>query len=243
MKVKQAMRYYFSDYTLTLSVFYLVIVLLYAVALVAALAFPSVALSINGMDFSMIIFIFVLGLNSFRPQFRFFLQNGVSRRTQLTAFHLSALCIAAGMTVIDLLFPMLFGRVLNTTPMVTWMFGFSNVHPLSLLWSVLLYLTMAEIGFLVTTLFYRMSKALKLLVSIGVPVLLFVVLPLVVSLLPGLGLGQVLANLVGWFLGQVPLSSSPTIVLLRANGNLLLTAAVCALCSWLLVRKAILKND
>lgn len=242
MKIKQAMKYYFSDYSLSISVFYLVIVVLYAISMMVTMMFPSTDLTITGMDFSILIFVFVLGLNSFRPQFRFFVQNGVSRRTHLISFHLSALCIAGGMTVIDLLFPMLFGRVLDATPMVTLMYRTSNLHPLSLLWSLCLYLVMAEAGFLLTTLYYRMGKGLKLTFSIGVPALLLIVLPLVVALLPGLGLSQVLGNLVGWYLGMLPASASSSVVLLRATGNLLGTAVVCGVLSWLLARKATLKS-
>jgi hypothetical protein len=47
----------------------------------------------------------------------------------------------------------------------------------SFVWMTFLYLALAMLGFLITTIYYRMGKSLKLIVSVGVPVFLFMVLP------------------------------------------------------------------
>lgn len=87
------------------------------------------------------------------------------------------------------------------------------------------------LGYLITTMYYRMSKSLKLIVSIGVPGFLFMLLPIIdFNLFKGAiysGFKQVLTVSFGNFLMMV---------------SCIVLYAVSTALSWLLVKKAIVKD-
>ena len=240
MKIKQATRYHVQESTLSISIFYLITITLCALGLIPALLYPNAGITMNGIETSTMIFFFVLGLNCFKPSFSLFLQNGISRKTLVVSFHLAAGCIALAAVLVDNLFPLLYGRLLNYHPIFADLYRTGSFHPMGMLWKWCMYLMLAEFGFLLTSLTYRMNKAMKLLFYIGVPVLLFLVLPLVGSLFPGLRLFARIGTAIGYYMGMLPIST-PTAAMLRGSLYLLLTGAVWAGLSWLLVRRATLK--
>lgn len=241
MKIRQAMRYHFMDSFNGTSLFYMILMLIYAVALIPALLFSQVDFSTSGAETSAMIFIFVAGLNSFKPNFRMFLQNGVSRRTHMAGFHLNLLAICLFMALMDILFPLLFAGPLHMRGELFELYGVQAWHPLSILLRIALYLMLGELGMLVTCLYYRMSKPGKLLFSIGVPTLLIIVLPLVGALFPALRLFERLGQMVGWYLGYMG-AATPLGAMVRCTMHLVLTGAIWVGCSWLLVRRATLKG-
>jgi hypothetical protein len=105
----------------------------------------------------------------------------------------------------------------------------------SFVWDAAAYLFAAALGYLITVLFYRMDKAVKVLVSTGVPVLLFVVLPIADTYWMGGRIGKGLAWLINFVLGVNyggPLFSALCLSCL---------AALTAILSWLAVRKTAAK--
>lgn len=89
MKRKAAVRYLLHSYRNPLLIFYgiiLLVSLLVCTLMEVQVAGEGKVSSVNGAS---VIFLFVCGLNAFKEDFCFFLQNGVSRKTQF-----SATCIA-----------------------------------------------------------------------------------------------------------------------------------------------------
>lgn len=186
MKLKAAVRYYLNDFKKPTIIFYGVMMVLFLLQLIIATLVHEDPGSSSGMEFATTIFLFVAGLNAFKAQFRLFLQNGLSRKTLFTGFVAGILILAAAMTLIDLAFGWFRGLFAPYTTMYMDRFGSlyadkSSLAALAdgLLWSFLSYVTAGMTGFFITSLYYRMSKALKLAVSIGVPALVFIGVPLI----------------------------------------------------------------
>ncbi len=186
MKLKAAVRYYLNDFKKPVIIFYGVLMVLFLLQITIAYFLDGDAGSSGGMEFASTIFLFVAGLNAFKAQFRLFLQNGLSRKTLFTGFVIGLAILAAAMTLIDLAFGWFRGLFVGYESMYMERFGSlyadgSNFKALAegLLWSFLAYVTAGMTGFLITSLYYRMNKALKLAVSIGVPALVFIVIPLI----------------------------------------------------------------
>jgi len=81
MNSKAAVKYRFYDYWKALLIFYIVI----AASLVFMFVFsaltrdnPEFRGSVQGLEIASVIFLFVLGLNSFKDVFMMFMQNGIS---------------------------------------------------------------------------------------------------------------------------------------------------------------------
>ena len=188
MKLKSAVRFYIKDFTRPVIIFYGVLVALFIIQLIiVSLLHESDAT--GGMGPAATIFLFVVGLNAFKAQFRLFLQNGLSRKTLYAGFVMGILVLSAALTVIDFAFGRFQGLFLRYVSAFMDRFGslYANGNSLSaiadgLLWTFLSYLSAGMLGFFLTSLYYRMNKALKLTVSVGVPVLFTIIIPLIDSL-------------------------------------------------------------
>ena len=137
--------------------------------------------SVNGAS---VIFLFVCGLNAFKEDFCFFLQNGVSRKTQFSATCIAFLPVALLMAVVDSLMTALFSTLFSYEGILGLIYGRAmetgfTGFLLQIGWLFCLYLFALLLGYLITTLYYRMDSKRKVLVSVSVPVLLVLVLPLI----------------------------------------------------------------
>lgn len=202
MKIKQTMRYHLTECGKATGLYYLIIacliLLIFIVGAIVNASFVHVNTSFSGAS-SM--FLFVLGLNAFKRPFRLYIQNGISRKTHFVGFLLSAVCLALTVTLIDSLYPLLFGNSLSYSSAFSNLYRVEGVTPLGILWSFLGNYALLCFGFFLTTLYYRMNKLLKVLVSAGVPLLIFVVLPMLEVFIPNFHLFTGLLELVAWASG------------------------------------------
>jgi hypothetical protein len=194
MSLKSVIKYQIADFKSAVIVFYLTVLLL--IALFSVLFYEiadTSAVSISGTETATIFFLFVIGLNSFRETFKMTIQNGISRRTMFKGFLFTALIMSVGMSVINELF-LLGGRIFIS--------GRNNVSYISLFEQIyfldrgdeasrnILQFTIGEIlfvtflsaaammlGYFITSLYYRLNKSGKIAVSIGVPAMLIIIIP------------------------------------------------------------------
>lgn len=243
MKQKAAVRYQLRSYRNPILIFYGIILLVYVLlsTIVKVQIFiEDQDLTMNGLNIASVIFLFVCGLNSFKEDFNFFLQNGVSRRTQFTALCLIQPVVAVVMAAVDSFIARLIALFLPCESLFGMIYGGSleagfSGFLLQTAWMFCLYLFALVLGYLITVLYYRMGTTLKVLVSVGVPVFCALVLPLLDAIcgnrISGL-LVQAAKTVFGLQNGPKPLI-----------GMLFLLActAVCGIFVRLLQRRAVLK--
>ncbi len=187
MRLAPAFKYQMHGMKWPAIIYYIVI---YALVLLfgAALVFvdgAEVHMTLGGMDGATIIFLFVVGLNSFKSTFHMLTVNGISRRTMFVSFVASAAALCAGMALIDSISSLIFRQFIDYRPLIAEFFAdrYASVGAVlygeSFLWMFCGYLLSIMIGYFITTAFYRMNKPLKLIVSIGVPVFFLIVLPII----------------------------------------------------------------
>lgn len=245
MSLNVAVKYRLYDNKKAVLVFYIVVLSIYAfMFLFSALIKDNAEFkgSIQGMELASAIFLFVAGLNSFKEVFRMFMQNGMSRKTMFISNIISTLVICSVMALIDSalalvsrnitavnsgiyssgMLELMYGRYIN---------GIGNFL-ISLLLCFFIYATFSAVGFFITTLYYRMNKGLKITVSIGVPAVLFVIAPLIDTLLLKGAVFAALAKITG------AAFSSPFMCMLSCFILFVLITVL----SWFLVRKAIVKD-
>jgi hypothetical protein len=208
MKLKAAVRYYLNDFKKPVVIFYGILMVLFLLQLIIAALVHEDPGSYSGMEFATTIFLLVAGLNAFKAQFRLFLQNGLSRKTLFTGFVAGILILAASMTLIDLAFGWFRGLFAPYQTIYLDRFGslYADKNSLAaladgLLWSFLAYVTAGMTGFMISSLYYRMSKAWKLIVSIGVPMLVFVGIPLIDGLYTNGAITAFLINVLAFAFG------------------------------------------
>jgi hypothetical protein len=207
---------------------------------------PDTPSTFRGNEIATMIVCFVIGILIFKNNFRFFTSFSVSRKRLFFGF-LSGLGLTSlAVSLIDtfnfavfskfmkyhtlylIMAQNVIGKNLDTTP-ITPSLIFANW-----LWCFLEYLCVALFGLLIGALYYRMSKPVKIIVSVGVPSILFLILPLIDS---NLAKGRILHFLVDTFVWWVNLS-------LKTGSDLFSRLAMAATflgLFWLLLRKAEVK--
>lgn len=242
MKLKKALKYQLTEAVRPVAVFYAVILAIHACFLLA-FSIRRDAASVGGMEAATVIFLFVAGLNSFKSTFGMFMQNGLSRRTLFTSFAAGALIIAAAMTAADFLLGLAAGAVMEYWPLYDSIYYYPDAGPAfraaGLLWAFALNAAALMAGYFITTLYYRMNRWQKITVSVGGPVFLFVVLPVLLRrLYKGMNPFSSQRSCASWILYWCE----------RIIGSPYLTAALFAAAavilaglSWLLVRRAVVR--
>lgn len=191
--------------------------------------------------------LFVIGLNSFKSLFKFFIGNGVSRKTLFSGLLLGMGITAAAMALIDTLNSLLFSHVMSYHSMFQMLYYDtankdlpSNLLPMlaqQFLWLLFAYVWVMMIGFFITNLYYRMNKSTKIAVSIGVPVSLFYILPLLDQYFLNGVLSRAVTNFAGFAWG-LSNGYNPAI----GMASMFVFAVINAALAWLLVRRANVKE-
>lgn len=241
MKVKQGISYHLHVFLRSSVVFYGIESFVYIMLGILSAIFLSGDMSSNGMESATFIFVFIMGLNAFKSQFRMFLQNGLSRKTLLMSFAISALALAIGTTMINQLLSWVFSFFMDCQPTFNDLYRYESGNAVTLTgltWTASMSLVLTCIGFFITTLYYRMNLFGKLAVSIGVPALLFVILPIVESLYPTLNFFSMIINAFVWIMGF----GNGTLNPIRAIACFIVGSGLVLSFSYLLMRRATVKD-
>lgn len=255
MNLNSSIRYQLYDNKRPIAIFY-TIAFVTSLIMILLVYFPNnpvvtVKGRMGGLEVATTIFLFVAGMNSFRENFRMFVQNGVSRRTLFIGRLITVSIISLGMAMIDNVIAVLFRKIIPANDRMVYkstieiMYGSRyESHSSGALMFVegilimfCLYVAVSMMGYFITTLYHRMNKAAKIAVSVGIPVGLFTVLPIVDSLVFNGAISRAFESFIyfafGYSNGANPYCGALTLIL---------TFAVFSGLSWLLVRKAVVKD-
>lgn len=252
MNIKASYRYQLSDVSKPIFLYYIIVLLVYA-ALFITLSInhsesgsPYVSGQFNGIEAATAIFLFIMGLCSFKEAFGMMMQNGISRKTIFIGKIITSLTAALAMAFIDQLLTFVFKAfsgfthnalnyqslyeqlyVSNATDRDSISLALSNI-----VFAFLLYLGITTFGYLITLAFYRMNKAGKIIVGVGVPVGLFTVLPIIDYSLTGGRISTAINNFIIFAFGTAtgqPLNAFITCILVFLLFNFFI---------WLMLRRA-----
>lgn len=265
MKLKQTCHYLFRDCRGALIVFYFVIFCVCVLSLLGVTSFAFVTSGeimthFAGMELASLIFLFVLGLCMFSEPFTMLSQNGVSRRSFFAGSLLTQAAIALGMALLDRGINLLLKLITSHSPAyiaapmteeapmaVLSLFDlifrseyFVTDPPApglgTLIPAIGLYFLALAVGFFIVIMYNRLSKAGIIAVSVGVPVTLVIVLPLLDETILGGVLQNGVSRVLAWALRLA--ADAPVLSL----GCTMLIVAVIYALSWLMLRRLPLKR-
>lgn len=246
MKLKQSISYQLYMMGRPVAIFYGIQVLSYIAFILLRLAFGSRDITMNGSMTATPFFLLILGMNMFKAPLKMYVQNGLSRKSLLAGFAIVATLMSFVMMVVDLLQPVIVPKLFNVT-FYEILYGRAAQEANILhvvMWTAMLYLSATMMGFMISTLYYRMNKLLKVLVSVGVPALLFIVLPIWEAVRPSANVFSTLVNFIIWCLGIEAIGFGNLQVVSIVRPILCFAAAgvLYAGISYLLMRRATLKE-
>lgn len=250
MNFKNMYSYNINDNKRSLTIFYGIIIAIYLLFLSTNFLFDGNS-SIGGMEMSSAIFIFVLGLNSFKSNFHFGLANGVSRKTQFLSYAASAVTLAVIMAIMDIVIANIVTLIISPKTLYLQLYGqryssfatqltfINHVQMIieGFIWYTFLYSMTAMLGYCITLIYYRSNLIIKWIVSLIPFLLMFVVLPYLDNITQG-AIGRFIGDFIPWALGFLEQGVNPYIAVMNFFLGYILFGAV----SYLLIRRATIRQ-
>ena len=247
MKIKSAYKFQLHELTRPVIIYYIVIVALLIFAFVSIKVWDVNMM--GGFDAATTIFLFVCGLNAFKQPFHMFMANGISRRTMFIGNAAAFGTVAVGMALIDQMLSLImsfatpnyvssFAQMYGERYMLAGSTGMTlPLIATGFVWAVFCYMAAAMLGLFITTAYYRMNKSLKLIISIGLPALLFIVLPIIDT---SLFHGEITRGIYRFFEWSTSLlgKGNPYSIVLSNIFSILISGGLV----WLLMRRATVKS-
>lgn len=222
MKLKKAIKYHLYEYKKAFIIFYCIMISVLTIVAVlrnfTILKEYSDSFTVSGLELATMIFLFVAGLNSFKSEFKFMLQNGISRKTASIAFTISTSVVAI-MAVIDIIVAEIIPVIgIEYSSMMYQLFGgmsenFGVLYYIkSFLFLTTTYALVFMVGHIISLLYYRMNTVAKVIVS----VLGFIALNISVniSIFNSLGLVEIVQKILVFFSNPLTLSALNIIIFL-----------------------------
>lgn len=251
MNLKPILRYQLGETRKVFVTFYGTIYALLIIGIISTYNSPSSIGSVSGTEVATMIACFIVGISLFKSSFRFFTSFSITRKRLFCGLLTGAAVTATAVSLIDTINFAIFSRFMAyRTVYSSIAAGFTlnsensaaqAIAPTpsllfrNWLWCLLADFCIALLGLLIGALYFRMSKPVKILVSVGVPAVYFLILPLIDSKLTHGAIG----NFVGAACAQwLLLSWNPGLDLLSR----LVMAALLSGGIWLLLRRAELKT-
>lgn len=201
MQIYSSFRYLLCSHKKDLLIYYLVLVGIQLLAVIASVPFTLVSVesadrvitSTNGITAISCMFILVSGICSFRENFSMALQNGVSRRSLLLGRLCASAMLCLVLAVLDeastlllRLMGLLPGVQTSSHSLLETIFTLDLSPTLAALaavpFSFCILLAFWGLGYFISVLFYRLNKLGKLLVGVGSGFLFLVGLPGILEL-------------------------------------------------------------
>lgn len=192
MKIKQIIKWNWQTSWPSLAITYGILAFIFIIVSIITISSSDISGSMSGFDTTAFIYSFVVGIIMFAAPLRFGGTNGVSRKT----IFLGNFCFSALLSIFMATCNMLMGAILKPLmeninihykELYTAFFmdgtGFSSVIAEWVL-LVAFFMSCFTFGLLFGGGYYRSNKLGKILVAAGVPIALFVLLPVLISVLP-----------------------------------------------------------
>ncbi|TCK98606.1 hypothetical protein EDC19_1038 [Natranaerovirga hydrolytica] len=166
--------YLLSGYRNPILIFYMIMI---SIALLigitsSATATGQVNTTASGLEISTIIFLFVVGLNAFKEDFKFLMANNVTRKKFYISNILTMLSVTFIMSIIDVTLSYFYQAIVgNYESLGNQIYGNMSVIA-SILYYFSLYTLAIVIGLVITIIYYRSNQIMKIIVSIT-PIALF----------------------------------------------------------------------
>ncbi|MCK9525299.1 MAG: hypothetical protein M0R49_05155 [Limnochordia bacterium] len=226
-QIRSLAKYQLSDNRNGLLIFYAILI---AIALVMiAISSWEAASGHTSLSGSSIVFLFVIGLNCFRPSFLFAQANNISRRT----FYFATILSLVGLAVIVSLADFVMDSVMSRYPFYYGIFDQIYAAPgmTKILWTMAMLTFSASLGWMITMLYYRANAWVKVLISVSP--LVFIILASYIHQLTGGTFGYRVLDLLARAFGFSAETPNPY----PAIATLTLTVLVIWAINYLLMRK------
>lgn len=195
MKFLKISKYYFVESLYAVKVYYVIFISVLALLVFSRLSSGG-NMSSSGLEFATVIFMFVAGLDSFKSDFYFSQAVSVARKTFIKGLILGILPLTMMMSAIDVVLNRIYNLLVPSPTMFDMLYttyrdtGMRDYRTLEFVWKqsneiyillstfawqFALYTFVCLVGLLITLIYYRSNKWMRVVVSIS-PVFFFMLM-------------------------------------------------------------------
>lgn len=216
MKLKSIVKYNLNSLKNSIGIFYVIFIAVCVLLIAIADSSGSTVISSAGIEMSSAIFLFVVGLNSFKENLYFMKSNNVPRKDFLYGTAISMIPVVLFMSFIDIVinriynifiksptnYEMIYTNLKNSNQwsVVTWVQS-NSIETLvnTFIFQAAVYLAFFALGFLITIIYYKCNSYMKAVVSVA-PVVLVMILNAIGGVYPSFirSIGKFMETIFGW---------------------------------------------
>ncbi len=243
-RLTPAFKMHFKSTAKSVIVFYIVMLAMFLLDLIVSLVLSDGQKSeVSGTEVISAIFFWVLGITCFKMNLKMAFANCVSRKTEFISTMLSSAVYAFIMVFLNAGIAFLFSTISTTDFVFDQMYAnyaFANGFIKFLTWFLYEFLSLLSLfaaGYFIGALYYRMNKGLKITVSVGVPAILLIGMPIAAGIF---GPDSLFVKAI------ISCMDFLTRTIANPYGAILLSLCVLAICgvfTFLLIRKAPIKEQ
>ncbi|WP_291650177.1 hypothetical protein [Clostridium sp.] len=213
MKLRSIVKYNINSIKNSIIIYYSIFII---VCVALGLLSKNGNGSSSGLEISTAIFLFIVGLNLFKENFYFAKSNNVPRRDFLYGTVISMIPVVLGMSIIDIIINRIYNIFMKCPTIydmlytnigsgewyhsIDWVQGNSiGILLNTLIFQASLYLAVFSLGFLITIIYYKCNKFMKVVVSV-VPVAIFTVSNVIGTAYPNIvnNINKFMEIIFGW---------------------------------------------
>ncbi len=255
MNIKSAYHYQVSENTKAIISFYIIVtIVLLSLFACFGITYSSEEGPLNsgnfgGMEMSSMIFLLVVGISSFKDSFSMLQQNGISRKTFFISHIYTSITITLIMAAIDTLLSLIFKAFTELLGLFHYYSMYEQLYTNSafgrgsIIYSIIgyffnfsLYLSILAVGYFIRLVYYRLGKPGTTMLSVFVPIFFTLILPIFDSKVTN---GKIYTSFVKLLDNAFGITSQQPV---NTIITCLLAFMLLSIFSWLLTRKAVLKD-
>lgn len=219
MSLKKANYFIGREIYKSAKIYTLIILLITAFFFAIGLIFSDDGSStrVNGVDISMIIYCFIVGLTAYSSFIKMLFQNGISRKTIWLSLTVIFIMFALSFSIVFILLFEVLGVFFQSytftiftsysSDIVNYFYPSAN-YILSILLKIfvnfIILLFAGTIGIAMGTLFKILSKKWKIIVFAGIPALLVIIFPILFTILGLQVYSKMIMSMIGFLVGTPP---------------------------------------
>ncbi len=200
MKLKSIVKYNINSFKNSIIIYYSIFI---TICVLSAILSGNGNISSSGIEISSAIFLFVVGLNSFKENFYFMKSNNVSRKDFLYGTAISMIPVVLCMSIIDIIINRIYNMFVKCPTIYD--MGYTSIsnnqwynsidwiqsNSVGTLFNTFTFhaslcLASISLGFLITIIYYKCNSVMKVVVSVS---------PVAISIL-GSAIGMVYPNII-----------------------------------------------
>lgn len=147
------------------------VIIFYAIIFLIALALAilgvnsSGRVTFGGLGTATMIYLFIAGLDWFKPSFKFMMANSVSRKNFYYGSIIAFVILAAFAALVDTVISGILGSSISYKSVLMQIYG-TDFLLTEFLWSFALYTFLLSLGWLITIIYYRANGVMKIIVFV-----------------------------------------------------------------------------